>query len=121
MNLERRYSGWFNVYNSDGDLIEEVHWQPATVDEVRRSLIDHDGFPSDIVVKPAGKPLGLSDAEMEALCEYYDVTVEQNGEGWIWSSPEDNSNGEALTDKRSAMEEAINCLDLETRWEDENA
>ena len=56
MNIERRYSGGFNVYRPTRSgtlkLIDTVFWTAGTRDEVRRSLINHDGYASDIVVVP---------------------------------------------------------------------
>lgn len=43
----------FNVYLDDKciDTIFYADTATETVDDVRRSLVNHDGYPSDIVVK----------------------------------------------------------------------
>ena len=45
----------FNVY-LNGKKIDTVFDQSKTADDVRRSLVDHDGYSPEIVVKKARKP-----------------------------------------------------------------
>ena len=52
MNKQERQA--FDVY-LDGKLIDTVFAQGYTVDEMARSLIDHDGYDSGIEVKKARK------------------------------------------------------------------
>lgn len=44
----------FNVYRPRGSKwvwVDTVYFTDYTVDEARKSLIDHDGYPNDIMVK----------------------------------------------------------------------
>lgn len=43
---------WFNVYDVDGRLIDEVHYPSTdTPEDVKRSLVNHDGYDADITVE----------------------------------------------------------------------
>lgn len=46
----------FNVYNSKGRLIDTVFSTDTDPLEVKRSLVNHDGFASDIKVTKVRKP-----------------------------------------------------------------
>lgn len=44
-----RFTKWLVVYH--GRVVDEVYYlNSVSADEVRRSLIEHDGFPSGITV-----------------------------------------------------------------------
>lgn len=122
MTIERRYKGAFNVYKPDGnrrEFIDTVFWQTATIDEVRRSLIDHDGYDSDIEVVPeVGTIVPLTDGELEAICDENEVSVAQssdNGDNGLWTWRQDDEGCDSsFNTKREAMEDAVAALELDT-------
>jgi hypothetical protein len=128
MTIERRYTGAFDVYKEDGmgnqTLVDTVFWTAGTKDEVRRSLINHDGYDSDIVVVPnVSGILPLTEKELEELCSDNDVTFVRETNGWFWNAEDadgDMRHGRHGT-KLEAMRYAVEILELDTEGEEDGA
>lgn len=131
MTIERRYSGSFDVYKpcsfGGGQMhIDTVFYSSATVDEVRRGLIGHDGYDSDIIVTPSGDIIALTDAELEEICEDNEVRLVQATEPevagrWDWLQDDaGNASDMSFAEKREAMLDAVERLELDTYDERES-
>lgn len=116
MTIERRYKGAFDVYvetNYGRTHIDTVFWAPATIDEVRRSLIDHDNYDSNITVVPAeGTMLPLTEGELADLCADNDVTTHEDGGKWSYRV-DDRENSYTFDTERDAMLDAVAAGNLE--------
>lgn len=127
MTIERRYKGAYDVYvptNYGREHIDTVFWDTSTVDEVRRSLIDHDGYQSDIVVVPVDDPLPLTERELETLCDEGGVRLVQAEEPevfgrWDWLDDDSNASDMSFETKEEAMLDAVATLGLEPYEDDE--
>lgn len=123
MTIERRYSGAFNVYKPSRDFgrvsIDTVFWTAGTVDEVRRSLISHDGYDSDIIVVPElSGIIPLTVKELEEICDDSDVQLVQATEQevfgmWDWLDDNGNSCDRSFDTKEAAMRDALVILALD--------
>ena len=132
MNIERRYSGGFDVYipsNFGGNRthIDTVYFTSYTKDEARRSLIDHDGYDSNIiVVPPQDGIIPLTERELESLCEDNDVRLVQAEESevfgrWDWLDDNGNASDMSFETKEAAMRDAVERLDLDTNGSEDDA
>lgn len=116
--IERNYSGAFNVWiEREGyrEAVDTVFFSCATVDEVRRSLIEHDGYDSAIVVtadEAIVRP--FSDTEVERISADYDLTIALGPDGGYTCSDEseDKASDEFAT-KSEALETALYNLGVE--------
>lgn len=116
MNIERQYNGGFDVI-LNGETIDTVFYSRATVDEVRRGLIDHDGYDAGIeVVPPADGIVPLTDDQLESLCDDNEVSVEPDGRGrWVWACEDARGRayGGSGESKRAAMLDAVEAMELD--------
>lgn len=130
MTIERRYTGAFAVYKEDSlgnrESVDTVFWTAGTKDEVRRSLIDHDGYDSDIVVVPNIKGiLPLTEKELEELCSDNEIRITRLSDGkFQWGMVDhdgDDRFGSGYDTKLEAMTEAVLWLDLDTNGDEDDA
>ncbi len=128
MNIERRYSGGFDVYvpsNFGRDYIDTVYFTGYTRDDARRSLIDHDGYDSNIIVIPPLEGIiPLNARELESLCEDNEVTIREGKKGWVWNGETLSGNqhsGCGFNTKEDAMRDAVSWLELDDNGAEDEA
>ena len=130
MTIERRYTGAFDVYIPSGfggnrAHIDTVFWTAGSVDEVRRSLIGHDGYDSNIIVVPmADNILPLTEKELAELCDDNDVSLVPETTGWFWNGEDgegDMRHGRGYDSKETAMRAAVEVLELDTNGSEDDA
>lgn len=121
MTIERRYTGAFDVYRPSRDFgrvqIDTVFYgQGSTVDEVRRGLIDHDGYDSNIIVVASGDIIPLTAGELESLCEDHEVRVFQSEQDedrglWQWRREDGEASDTGFESEEAAMRDAVAALE----------
>lgn len=130
MNIERRYSGGFDVYvpsNFGRAHIDTVYFTSYTREEARRSLIDHDGYDSNIIVIPPLEGIiPLNERELESLCDDNDVRVVQATEAealgrWDWLDDNGNASDMSFGTKVEAMRDAVDRLELDDNGAEDEA
>jgi hypothetical protein len=111
--VERRFTS-FDVYDADDILIDTVFHTGCTVEEQKRSLIDHDDYSPDIEVYGVAETvLPLTKKEMRALLEDVDVRVQQDIVSWHWY----DETGASLPfpTEEAALRDAVESLELDTK------
>lgn len=113
----RRFTS-FDVY-LNGERIDTTFHQGETVEEQKRSLIDHDGYDSGIeVYGRADTVIPLTKTEMRTLLEDMDAKVYQDVVKWRWSD-ESGASPFTFDTEEAAMRDAIEALDLDTKGEED--
>lgn len=113
----RRFTS-FDVYLNDEHIDTTFH-VGETVEDQKRSLIDHDGYDSDIeVYGVAESVLPLTKKEMRSLLEDVDASVYQEVVKWRWSDSIGTSVVSFDTED-DAMRDAIESLELDTRGKED--
>lgn len=121
MTIERRYTGGFDVILND-EHIDTVFFTSYTRDEAVKSLINHDGYDSNITVfPPLDGIIPLTERELEDLCDENEVTVAEVDGGWNWKTEEDREGLWPSTSKELAMRDAVDALSLDTNGEEDDA
>lgn len=108
----RRFTS-FDVY-LNGERIDTTFHQGETVEEQKRSLIDHDGYDSGIeVYGRADTVVPLTKREMRTLLGDMDGEVFQDVVSWHWR----DETGASLPfqTEEDALRDAMETLELDTR------
>lgn len=111
--VERRFTS-FDVYRSNGVLLDTVFHTGCTVEEQKRALVDHDNFGDDIEVYGVAETvIPLTKKEMRILLEDVGAWVGQDIVSWHWY----DSVGASLPfqSEEEALRDAIESLELDTK------
>lgn len=113
----RRFTA-FEVYQAN-ELVDMTYHSGTTVEEQKRSLIEHDGYDADIeVYGRADTVIPLTKTEMRTLLEDMDAKVYQDVVKWRWSD-ESGASPFTFDTEEAAMRDAIEALDLDTKGEED--
>lgn len=110
--VERRFTS-FDVYLND-KLIDTTFHQGETVEEQKRSLIEHDGYDSEIeVYGVAESVIPLTKKEMRTLLEDVGGEVFQDVVSWHWR--DDTGASLPFQTESDALADAVESLGLDTK------
>lgn len=113
VTIERRFTA-FEVFLNDKQ-IDVVFHSGCTVEEQKRSLIEHDGYDSEIeVYGQLGCVLPMSTSEKLSLLDDNDVTLFMDCELWRWKDNAGPSFKSHVT-RNEAIDDAIKNLNLDTQ------
>lgn len=110
--VERRFTS-FDVYLND-KLIDTVFSLAATVADTERSLIEHDGYDSEIEVYGVAETVvPLTKGEMRTLLEDVGGEVFQDVVSWHWR--DDTGASLPFQTESAALADAVESLVLDTK------
>lgn len=120
MSIELNFSGAFDVsipFSCGRAIIDTVYYSTASIDEVRRGLIDHDGYDSNIIVTlgESAKLVPLTADQIEKLCDEYEIVLTGKDGCWDWSIEEGQLVGSFETRSIAVLDamESIGAFELE--------
>lgn len=111
--VERRFTS-FDVRRSNGVLLDTVFHTGCTVEEQKRSLIDHDNYSDDIEVYGVAETvIPLTKREMRTLLEDVGAWVQQDIVSWHWYDEQGASL--PFQTEEAALRDAVESLELDTQ------